>query len=268
MATAEPLIVLDADIAADDTPADESTAAADTTEEDKETTEAAPEADAEDDPAEEDAEADKADGDVEPEEQPKAHMSGEGRKQSLQADIRNLVARKADLERSVAETNSTAYRAQTAAELEDAGMDPTLARVEALEQEQKLSAFNNHVSNLNANLNVESLQVMADFPVFDPTSDSYDKGLATRARDVFLSAAKIQTDPKTGLIIQANVSPYNIYKAFADTHSAGAQTGKVTGQKSAEKMLANAETTPSSAPKRATKDPFLTGLMGDKYGSS
>lgn len=262
-----PTITLDASIATDDKPADESTATTDTTEETKET-EAAP-ADAEVETEEEGEETEESDPNAEdPEEEAPKARTPEARKAELSSEIRTLVAKKADLEREVASKNATVYQPQSAAELEEGGMDATLARVEALEQEQKMAAFNQHVSNLNANLNVESLQVMADFPVFDPESTTYDKALADRAKNVFLSAAKIQTDPKTGLVIESNVTPYDIYKAFAETHSAGAQTGKASGQKSAEKMLANAETTPSSAPKRGAKDPFVVGLLGDKYGDS
>ncbi len=192
--------------------------------------------------------------------QPK--KNAETRKEELQTEIRDLVAKRNVLREEVEATNAKVYEPQTAEELIEQGMDPAMARVESLEQGQKMDKFNAHVTDLNANLNVESLQVMADFPIFNPDAPEYDKTLAETAKNVYQRAAQIQTDPNTGLVVQANVLPYEIYKAIADARTSGANQGAAKGQKAAEKMLASADTPSSSAPKQPKEDPFLKGLTG------
>lgn len=192
--------------------------------------------------------------------QPK--KNAETRKEELQAEIRDLVAKRNVLREEVEATNAKVYEPQSAEELIEQGMDPALAKVEALEQGQKMDKFNAHVTDLNANLNVESLQVMADFPIFNPDAPEYDKALAETAKNAYQRAAQIQVDPNTGLVVQANVLPYEIYKAIADARTSGTQQGAAKGQKAAEKMLASADTPSSSAPKQPKEDPFLKGLTG------
>lgn len=186
----------------------------------------------------------------------------EARKAELQTDIRKLVAQRNELRDEVTRANAQVYEPQSAEQLIEQGYDPAIARVEALEQRTQMAEYNAQVTDLNANINIEALQVMADYPVFDPDSDQYDSTLANRARDVFEKSAQVQVDPNTGLIVQANVLPYDIYKAFAETKSTGAQQGKVNGQKAAEKMLSSAEPQSSAAPKQEKVDPFLKGLTG------
>lgn len=194
----------------------------------------------------------------------KAHNDPEARKEVLKSEIRELVAQRGALRAEIANTNSTVYRPQTAEELEEQGLDPAMAAVKALEQKSQMAEFNNHVSDLNANLNVESLQVMTDYPIFDPESPKYDEAFSDQVTAVYQKVAGVMRDPKTGLIVRANVLPYEIYKAFAQTYAAGAKTGEVDGQKATDKMLANAETPSSAAPKKSAKDPFAVGLMGGK----
>lgn len=210
----------------------------------------------------ESAEDEKAEEEVAEEtEAPKGKVTAEERKAALSSEIRELVATREGLRSAIAAENAKVYAPQTADELIAGGIDPTTARMEALEQRTQMAEFNAHVADLNANLNAEALQVMHDFPVFDPQSPQYDKTLAERATGVYTQAANQQVDPRTGLIVQSNALPYNIYKAFAEIHAMGSQNGKVSGQQAAEKMLAATEPTSSLAPKTPKEDPFLKGLM-------
>lgn len=221
-------------------------------------TEGDAEADDAADEADDDAEADKTD---ETDDQPK--KGAEVRKSELQGEIRSLVARRNELRVEVARVNSQAYKPQSAEEIiAETGADPAMAEVQALRQEQKMAEFNNYVTDLNASINTESLQVMADFPLFDPQSKDYDAGLSKRAAELYKRVANIQTDPKTGLTIRANVLPYDVYKAIAETAQSGTRQGAVKGQRAAEKMLAAADATPSGgeATKPRKEDPFLAGL--------
>lgn len=256
------------DIFADE--ADKPAAEEPSTEDKKDEAPAKDEDDKAEEPAADDTKADddaKEDDPADPEgkiDQPenKPHTA-EARKDQLNNEIRELVARKNQLREEVATANSKVYAAQTPEEIlaealaADKELSPSDARMEAFEQRQRLSEYNNQVADLNANLSVESLQVMNDFPMFDPNSGEYDATLAKRAADVYQRAAKIETDPQTGLVISANVLPYDIYKAFAETHQSSVQSGQVNGQRAAEKMLAATDTPPASAPKSAKVDPLL-----------
>lgn len=211
---------------------------------------------AEEESAEETAEAD---GDK------PAPKSAEARKEQLNGEIRTLVAQKNKLRSEVAAKNGEAYTAKTAEELISDGLDPAEARVQALEERQELNEFNTRVADLNSNLDIESLQVMADFPMFNPGTEAdpnpeYDEGLSELARATFKEVANVQVDKNTGLIISAQAMPYNIYKSFAEAYSLGTQKGTVKGQAAADKNEAAADTTTSAAPKPAKVDPFLAGL--------
>lgn len=189
--------------------------------------------------------------------------SAEARKEQLNAEIRDLVSKRNELRQEIKSVNDQVYQPQSAQELINTGMDPALARVEALEQRTQMAEYNAQVADLNANLNVESLNVMRDFPVFDPDSSEYDKSLADRVGSLYQRVANIQTDPNTGLTIQASVLPYDFYKTFAESVNSGTVQGSVKGQRDAEKMLSAAEPSSSSAPKEKPQDNFLKGLLGE-----
>ena len=189
----------------------------------------------------------------------------EARKQALQTEIRELVSKRNELRGEVEQTNAKAYRTETPEELIEQGLSPEEAENEALKQEIQMREFNTHVADLNATLNIESLQVMQDFPVFDPDSDQFDGDLSARVRGLYEKAAQPTVDKKTGLVIKSNLAPYEFYKAFADTHeSSGTKSrieGKIEGEKASDKNLEAAETPSSTAPRKKAEDPFLKGLL-------
>lgn len=217
--------------------------------------------DTDDDDSEDSTDDDAAD-DTKEDDQPKP-KSAEVRKEALNAEIRELVSKRNDLRGEVAAKNAAVFKPQTAEELEAAGVDPTLAAVKALEQKTQMAEYNAHVSDLNASLSTEALQVMHDFPVFDPESGDYNKSLADRVGGIFEQAAQVRRNAQTNLIEGANILPYKLYQAFAETFAEGAKTGKVSGQRATEKMVAAADPTSSSAPKTPKSDPFLAGLKGN-----
>jgi len=193
-----------------------------------------------------------------------AKRDAESRKNDLSTEIRDLVSKRNVLRDEIASVNAEVYQPQTADDLIAEGEDPAMARVQALEQRTQMAEYNAAVTDLNANLSQQSLQVMHDFPQFDSSSPAYDEALSKRVSTIYQRVAGIQTDPNTGLTIAATVLPYDIYKEFAEIHASGAQNGKVSGQVAAEKMLANSETPSSAAPKRASVDNFRSGLLGLK----
>jgi len=220
--------------------------------------------DTDEDQKPEEAEAE-ADGEESEEDKAERAKGAEARKQALQTEIRELVSKRNELRAEVEQQNAKVYRVETAEELAEQGLSEEEAANEILRQEMEMREFNLHVADLNANLNIESLQVMQDFPVFDPDSSQYDKDLSARVRALYEKAAQPQVDKRTGLVLKSNLAPYEFYKAFADTHiSSGAKSrveGKIEGQKAADKQLAAAETPSSTAPRTAKEDPFLKGLL-------
>lgn len=207
------------------------------------------------------------------EERQKSGKTAEARKAALQQEIRDLVSKRNELRADVEQTNAKAYRTETAEELQDQGLSPEEAEIEAQKQEMQMREFNTHVADLNAELNLQSLQVLQDFPIFDPDSDLFDEKLSARVRSLYEASAQPKIDQRTGLVIQSNIGPYEFYKAFAETvQSNEAKTsqataeaenkGRVEGQKAADKELAAAEVQSSTAPRQKAEDPFLKGLLG------
>lgn len=189
----------------------------------------------------------------------------EARKEALQTEIRDLVSKRNEIRKEIEQEIAKAYRTETIEELEEQGLSPEDAEKEILRQENEMLKFNTHVADLNNTLNIEALQVMQDFPVFDPDSSSYDKDLSERVRGLYERAAQTQIDEKTGLVISSNLPPYEFYKAFAETHQVSGEKsrvqGQIDGQKAADKELAAAEVPSSTAPKTQKQDPFLKGLL-------
>lgn len=194
------------------------------------------------------------------EEQPKAKNEATNR-------IRTLANENRELRQKVEQLNSQAYKPATEQELVDEGLSETEAKVEALRQDIEVERFNRQVSELNSSLETESLQVLSDFPMFDPGTEEkpnpeYNPQLATQVQNLYRQAAGIQTDPNTGLVISANVLPYNFYKTFADAVEQTAQENQIKGQQATEKMLSAVDAPSSAAPSHQEKDPFLEGLLG------
>lgn len=191
----------------------------------------------------------------------------EARKESLNNEIRELVSKRNEARKEYEAEIAKNYRTETVEELEDQGLSPEDAEKEVLRQENEMLKFNQHVSDLNGTLNIEALQVMQDFPVFDPESPLYDKDLSGRVRELYQQAAQPQVDEKTGFVLKSNLTPYAFYKAFAETHQASGEKsrvqGQIDGQKAADKELAAAEVPSSTAPRTQKQDPFLKGLLSD-----
>lgn len=185
----------------------------------------------------------------------------EARKEQVNTEIRDLVSKRNELRAEVEWANSQLYRAQTPEELMEEGIDPAMARIDAMEQRAQIAEYNTQVSNLNFQLETESLQVKAEMPVFDPMSPNFDATFAAKVSQAYQRVAAIQTDPTTGYITNANVTPYQFYKDFADTYALSQQAGQIKGQKAADRQLASADVMPSSAPKAEKQDDFLAGML-------
>jgi hypothetical protein len=182
-------------------------------------------------------------------------------KNSAQNRIRTLANENRELKRQIEQVTAQVYKPATADELVEQGMSETDARVEALTQQMQIEKYNNHVAALTADLNVESQQVLHDFPIFDKDNKKeYDPDFAEMVHEMYFKTAKIEKDPKTGMFINADVLPYDFYKSFVTARKSGHTKGEVNGKKNATKELAAAEIPSGVSPKKESKDAFLEGF--------
>lgn len=184
-------------------------------------------------------------------------------KQDANARIRTLANENRQLKEQIETLNSQVYRPQSEQDLMNDGLNPTDARVEAMRQEIEVERFNRQVSELNSTMNQEADAVLRDFPMFDPDSGGYNAEIAKRANQLYMHTAGMQTDPNTGLLISANVSPYDFYKTIAETYEVSSRAGQIKGQQANDKMRSAAEPQSSSAPKTPKVDPIMAALTSD-----
>lgn len=162
-------------------------------------------------------------------------------------------AQKAVKEREVGQQIDQHYQPQSADDLKqrylDQGLDEfqaeVLARSDASEQRARMAEAREQVVTLNANLNQEAIQVIHDFPVFDPDSPEYDQAFAEKAASLYKAAAAQTVDDKSGVVVSTNIMPYQFYKDLADLRTAGLSQAQIKAQRAAEQQMA-AVTPPSS----------------------
>lgn len=206
---------------------------------------------------EEGKEGDSAD---KPTEEDKPKRGAEPRKEELNTEIRDLVARRNALRESVARTNSEAYQPATEKELVDEGMSATDAKVEALRQTIEVKDYNDKVADAQLTIESEANRVMEDFAWANPNSEQFNKELSTEAAQ--LLQANLIIDTNTSQVIGSNISPYQLYKTLNSAAGISAVQGKIEGQKATETMLANTDTASSAAPPKKAENP-LTKLWED-----
>jgi hypothetical protein len=206
--------------------------------------------------AEEEATEEVEESEAEPEEKPQAKNAAQNR-------IRSLANENRALRQQVEQLNAQAYKPATVEDLVNEGYSELEAKVEAQQQALEVERFNRQVTELNYTIESEAQQVLNDFPVFDPDSSEYNAEIAKKAEAAYRRVAGIQTDPKTNLLIGANVLPYDFYKDMYDFYQQGNVGGRLKGQKAATQMLSKTEAPSSSAPKAKKTDPLMDILKSD-----
>lgn len=249
------------------------------TEEDQDTSEAAPSTEenkpdveeapkAEDPKPEEPTETDNSEEQNETEEPQteeteKPQGKAEERKQQLNTEIRDLVSQRNALKSEVEKINSQVYQPATEEELQQQGLTPEMAAIESMKQREEMRDFNTQVADAQLTLESESSRVMQDFPMFNPESDQFNADLANRGR-ALLNQSLIH-DPNSGQVIGSNFSPYQIFETLAAAHQTSAAQGQIKGQKATEQMLASADPSTSSSPPKSKKDP-VQAILEDTDG--
>jgi hypothetical protein len=198
----------------------------------------------------------------------------ENRFQKLANVNKELTSENKELKAEIERLNNEVYKPQTEQELIDEGLSPEMAEVRALKQSMELRDFNARVYETQVSLSNEAAEVINNYDIFNPDSESFEPEIAAQAAEA-LSRSLIrdpnteQRDqngnpiPGTGQIIGYNVSPLQIYKPIADAYEKAKAAGQIKGQKATDQMLSNVDA-PSSVPPRETKkDPLLEALKSD-----
>jgi hypothetical protein len=158
--------------------------------------------------------------------------------------------------RQVEQTIDQAYQPQPVDQLTQYFMDQgadqfqaeMLARDEVRNQRDQINTVRTQVAELNMQIETEAVQVMHDFPVFDPNSSEYDPDFANKASAMYQKAAGVQVDPRTGVVISTNQTPYTFYKELAEMRQHGMSKAQIAAQKAAEQQMASVAPPTSSAP--------------------
>ena len=219
----------------------------------------------------------------EPEKPQEKSSRADARKQQLNSEIRERIAERNALRDEIAALSRQKYDLESSSDIPtveslleqinpDTGDYYTRAeaenlrlnkRLDAFEKQQEFNAYVERVLDSRMQLSQEANKVVKDFPIFDPESDQYNAEL-TAAADELMQNSLIK-DEKTGQVIGARISPYQLYSTIANAKASGEAGGKTSGRKAALDMLNNADvTTSAKAPSSSTKtDEFLSGFLGE-----
>jgi hypothetical protein len=213
---------------------------------------------AEEDPAEEESEEEAPDA-------PKTEKA-KNRFQQLANENNLLSVENRELRDKIRNLVREQYSPQTAEEImeQDETVDEDKAELLALKQRVEASDFNNHVVELNSNINIDATSVMRQFPEFDPTSDEYDKEFAEQTRDGYFKRAKVQFDETGTYVISAEEALYDYYKEMAEIRRKAIDTGRTKRKQAQADMLSRVDSRPAAKPAADSKseedDPFLRGF--------
>lgn len=244
---------------ADSSPAEETKPEAEKPTEDSQADDTADDSQDDTDSDQEDAE------ETEPQDKPLKPKS-ENRFQNLANENRDL---KAEVERLTGEV----YQPKTADDFEAEGMNAAEARVAALESRLEIKDFNEQVSQAQSAIGGDSMQVLNDFPWANPDSEDFDEDLHGQAAE--LLEANLVRHPQIpeigpdgqptglGMVIGANVPPYQLYQTLDRARGISATKGQMKGQQAMETQLANADTASAAAPANKAADP-LAALWEDE----
>ena len=200
------------------------------------------------------------------------------RKLTPQEEIREKVAQRNALRQQVAELNAQAYQAPPIPQVDElveqvnpetgdyysrleAEVEIMKQREAAREYNDSLRQYSDQVAESLSTLEGETKAVLEKFPHFDASNpeNSEFKGLIQEAGEIINSG--LQYDPNTNAMIGSTVSPYKLYNVIDQAYKAGARSAETKGQKSVEKMLANADTAPTG---QASAKPYEKLTLAQK----
>lgn len=133
---------------------------------------------------------------------------------------------------------------QLAEEYQQQGFDEQEARrqaeIQAIREEIQYERQRSTISELNAGMQADAVNAMADFPVFNEKSPEYDPEFAAMVQSQYQVAARLQTDDN-GIILNAEVPLYDFYKTMNDIYARGSSKGASQAQKETLEVLSRTE---------------------------
>lgn len=141
---------------------------------------------------------------------------------------------------AVAQQLDQTYGPKTAEDLQAEGLTPEKAEIQALREEMAYERRKTEVAELNANLQVEAVNVFHDFPMFNPESKDYDEQFTQEVEQAYQTAARLQTD-ESGIILNAEVPLYDFYQRMATIYNRGQSRGSESAKQDTLQMLARTE---------------------------
>jgi hypothetical protein len=179
----------------------------------------------------------------EPETQPdEAAPSKEEQRVRAAQEYQNRQRTRQQIQQQIDQT----YGFKTEEELIQEGLNQNDARFEALRQELAYKEQRAQITEMNANLQIEAVNVFNDYPVYNPKSKDYDPEFTQRVENAYKRAARLQTDEQ-GIVLNAEEPLYDFYKEMADAYTSGATKGSEQQQRANLDMLSNTESVGSSS---------------------
>jgi hypothetical protein len=186
-------------------------------------------------------------------------------------------SQKQEQQREVGQVINQIYRPQNVTELQQAylndnpGLDEgtalILARQDVAEQKAQIAEATTEIAELNANLRVDSFEAQAAYDWMNPTkTDSYDTDAHEAAAQIFSQG--ITTDPRTGQIIEARMTPKQAADIVDKIRNSGNAKAQLAAQKAAEAQLAAVAPPTSSAPPSGneSEDDKRAARLAQKFG--
>lgn len=132
------------------------------------------------------------------------------------------------------------YAPKTEEELVEEGLSRGDAQIQALREEMAFKEQRAQIAEMNAGLQVDAVNVLNDFPIFNPDSPEYDEAFTNMVQQQYQTAARLQAD-QNGIVLNAEVPLYDFHKQMADIYSRGRSNGAQKGQQDALQVLAAVE---------------------------
>jgi hypothetical protein len=162
-------------------------------------------------------------------------------------------------QQEIAQKLDEKYGPKTEDQLIEEGLTPEQAQIQALREEMAYERQKTHVAQINAGMQADAVNVMNDFPVFNPDSNDYDPEFAKLVEQQYQTAARLRFDDEDkSLVLNAEVPLYDFYQQMATIYNRGATRGTQQAQKSVMKTLSRTESVGGSP--SSTRDDSLEAL--------
>lgn len=144
------------------------------------------------------------------------------------------------VKQDVANQLDETYGPKTEEELRADGMNVRDAQLEALRQEIAYKEQRTQIAEMNASMQSDAVNVMNDFPVFNPNSQDFNPEFTQMVEQQYRLASRLQTDDN-GIILNAEVPLYDYYQQMAMLYQKAADRGASQGQADAMNMMSRTE---------------------------